>query len=268
MSRELMSRCPHLRLIALHTSGFDKVDLQAAADLQIIVTSAQGANALAVAELTIGMCIALVRQFVPIAVATGRGLWDEARTSSTELAGKTLGILGVGEVGGRVAQRAVAFDMRVIAYDPAYTSEQLRARGIEWPQNTRSRRSAIDGRTTRHPGYAMSQRVRKRVEEIFGWTKTVGGGRNLRYIVAEAKRNVDVADGGHLQRGPNGQPGAGGSLRNHPGTEPGPWTSRRRRIHRPVTRHRFLLKNRAGPGRILQRPAKRVLTPNFSGAQR
>ncbi|MBJ7594456.1 MAG: transposase, partial [Candidatus Dormibacteraeota bacterium] len=49
-------------------------------------------------------------------------------------------------------------------------------------QNTSNRRSAIDGRTTRHPGYAMSQRVRKRVEEIFGWTKTVGGGRKLRYI--------------------------------------------------------------------------------------
>ena len=49
-------------------------------------------------------------------------------------------------------------------------------------QNTRGRRSAIDGRTTRHPGYALSQRIRKRVEEIFGWTKTVGGGRKLRYL--------------------------------------------------------------------------------------
>jgi Transposase DDE domain len=49
-------------------------------------------------------------------------------------------------------------------------------------QNTSNRRSAIDARTTRHPGYAVSQRLRKRVEEIFGWTKTVGGGRKLRYI--------------------------------------------------------------------------------------
>lgn len=48
-------------------------------------------------------------------------------------------------------------------------------------QNRSGRRSAIDGRTTRHPGYAVSQRVRKRVEEVFGWTKTVGGGRKLRY---------------------------------------------------------------------------------------
>jgi IS5 family transposase len=49
-------------------------------------------------------------------------------------------------------------------------------------QNTSGRRSAIDGRTTRHPGYVVSQRVRKRVEEIFGWVKTVGGGRKVRYI--------------------------------------------------------------------------------------
>lgn len=49
-------------------------------------------------------------------------------------------------------------------------------------QNISGRRSAINSRTTRHPGYAVSQRVRKRVEEIFGWVKTVGGGRKVRYI--------------------------------------------------------------------------------------
>jgi len=49
-------------------------------------------------------------------------------------------------------------------------------------QNTSNRRSAIDLRTTRHPGYALSQRVRKRIEECFGWIKTVGAGRKLRYI--------------------------------------------------------------------------------------
>jgi IS5 family transposase len=48
-------------------------------------------------------------------------------------------------------------------------------------QNDTNRRSAIDGRTTRHPGYAISQRIRKRVEEIFGWMKTVGGFRRTRY---------------------------------------------------------------------------------------
>ncbi len=49
-------------------------------------------------------------------------------------------------------------------------------------QNDRGRRSAIDGRTTRHPGYAQSHRRRKRVEEVFGWIKTVGAGGKLRYL--------------------------------------------------------------------------------------
>ncbi|MDA0353683.1 MAG: transposase [Chloroflexi bacterium] len=74
--------------------------------------------------------------------------------------------------GGREPRR----DRRVVA--------DLRQRRItpHVARNDRRRRSAIDGRTTRHPGYAVSQRRRKRVEEVFGWAKTVGGLRKLRYI--------------------------------------------------------------------------------------
>ena len=59
----------------------------------------------------------------------------------------------------------------------------MRQRGVtpHVARNTSGRRSAIDGRTTRHGGYAVSQRIRKRVEEIFGWMKTVGGFRRTRY---------------------------------------------------------------------------------------
>jgi len=69
-------------------------------------------------------------------------------------------------------------------YDTNDFVESLRQREVtpHLAQNTTNRRSAIDRRTTRHPGYAISQRARKRVEECFGWTKTVGGGRKLRYI--------------------------------------------------------------------------------------
>ncbi len=69
------------------------------------------------------------------------------------------------------------------AYDTRDFVADCRERGMtpHVTQNTSGRRSAIDGRTTRHPGYAISQRVRKRVEEIFGWVKTIGGGRKLRY---------------------------------------------------------------------------------------
>ena len=55
-------------------------------------------------------------------------------------------------------------------------------------QNVSGRRSAIDDRTTRHAGYAVSQRIRKRVEEIFGWKKTVGGCRKLRFVGRKRNR--------------------------------------------------------------------------------
>ena len=68
-------------------------------------------------------------------------------------------------------------------YDTKDCVADLRGQGVtpHVAQNTSGRRSAIDGRTTRHPGYAVSQRIRKRVEEIFGWMKTVGGFRRTRY---------------------------------------------------------------------------------------
>lgn len=69
-------------------------------------------------------------------------------------------------------------------YDTRAFIQELRQRGVtpHIAQHTTKRRSAIDGRTTHHEGYRLSQRVRKRVEEIFGWMKTVAGGRKLRYI--------------------------------------------------------------------------------------
>ena len=68
-------------------------------------------------------------------------------------------------------------------YDTRDCVADLRRRGVtpHVAQNNKGRSSAIDGRTTRHPGYAVSQRIRKRVEEIFGWMKTVGGFRRTRY---------------------------------------------------------------------------------------
>ena len=77
-------------------------------------------------------------------------------------------------------------------------------------QNTKGRASAIDGRTTRHPGYAISQRVRKRVEEIFGWTKTVDGGRRTQVALHRGSPQPDVGgpDGGGLQPGPDDQIGS------------------------------------------------------------
>jgi IS5 family transposase len=79
------------------------------------------------------------------------------------------------------------FHPRTLGADRAYDAHAcvatMRAYGVtpHVAQNTSSRRSAIDRRTTRHPGYAISQRLRKRVEEVFGWLKSVSGFRRTRY---------------------------------------------------------------------------------------
>ena len=102
------------------------------------------------------------------------------------------------------AERATALEMiarlpksarrRTVAGDKGYDTRGFiaDARGLGFTphvaQNTTRQRSAIDGRTTRHPGHAVSMRIRKRIEEPFGWIKTIGGGRKLRYIGRERNR--------------------------------------------------------------------------------
>ncbi len=103
------------------------------------------------------------------------------------------------------AERATAIEMldrlpaskrrRTIAGDKNYDTRgfvaEARARNFTphvAPNTSGNRRSAIDGRTTRHAGHGISQRIRKRVEEPFGWIKTVGGGRKLRYIGQQRNR--------------------------------------------------------------------------------
>jgi hypothetical protein len=83
---------------------------------------------------------------------------------------------------------------RTLAGDKGYDTKdfvaELRDRGItpHLAPNTTRQRSTIDGRTTRHPGHATSQRIRKRIEEPFGWIKTIAGGRKLRYIGRQRNR--------------------------------------------------------------------------------
>jgi len=93
----------------------DKVYLQAATELRIPVTFCPGVNHVTVAEHTFGLLLALTRQIPQHDAIVKRGEWH--RGVGRELAGKTLGLLGLGRIGREVAKRAIAFDMRVYAYD-------------------------------------------------------------------------------------------------------------------------------------------------------
>jgi len=128
----LMRACPRLRVVGRHGVGLDTVDLAAATRLGIAVVHAPGSNSQAVAEHTLMLMLACVKRTVEIDRMTRRGDWRARHeVRNTELAGKTLGIIGVGNIGRRVARFAGAIGMRVLGYDPYVPVDELRRRGVE-----------------------------------------------------------------------------------------------------------------------------------------
>jgi D-3-phosphoglycerate dehydrogenase len=114
----LLSHAPKLRVIGRAGVGVDNIDTDAATRQGIVVMNTPGANAVAVAELTLGLMIAMGRS-IPRANSTMHsGKWDKKSLQGAELRGKTLGIVGLGRIGLEVARRANAFGMDVIGYDP------------------------------------------------------------------------------------------------------------------------------------------------------
>ena len=114
----LLEHAPKLRVIGRAGVGVDNIDTEAATRRGIVVMNTPGANAVAVAELTLGLMIAMCRK-IPSANATMHaGKWEKKSLQGTELRGKTLGIVGLGRIGLEVARRARAFGMDLIGYDP------------------------------------------------------------------------------------------------------------------------------------------------------
>jgi phosphoglycerate dehydrogenase-like enzyme len=117
LSRDVFIACPQLKIVARNGVGLDNVNLPAATEYGVLVTVPLGANSTSVAELTIGLLISLVRGVVNNHNRIQQGTWE--RFPGIELAGKTLGIIGLGRIGKKVARRATAFGIQVIAHDIA-----------------------------------------------------------------------------------------------------------------------------------------------------
>lgn len=133
---EQMRRCGgRLKIIARTGVGVDpsRVDLETAKELKIWVTNQPGSNAVSVAELVFGQMIALVRHTHAANRAVKENRWsDYLKFIGTELAGKTLGIVGMGNIGARVALRARAFEMDFLVYDPYIPESHVTALGGKW----------------------------------------------------------------------------------------------------------------------------------------
>src|SRR3954463_10444588 len=131
VTRKVLEAAEQLKVVGRAGVGVDNVDVEAATQRGVVVMNTPGGNTITTAELSFAMILSLARKVPQAAASMVEGKWDRKLFTGVELAGKTLGVLGMGRIGGEVARRALAFGMRVIAYDPYLTEARARQMGVE-----------------------------------------------------------------------------------------------------------------------------------------
>jgi D-3-phosphoglycerate dehydrogenase / 2-oxoglutarate reductase len=132
----LLARAARLQVIARAGVGVDNVDVPAATKQGVVVANAPQSNVVTAAEHTMALLLALARNVPQAHASLTAGRWERSRFSGVELMDKTLGVLGFGRIGQLVAQRAMAFGMHVVAYDPYVSAERCRELGVEKADST------------------------------------------------------------------------------------------------------------------------------------
>jgi D-3-phosphoglycerate dehydrogenase len=131
VTKNVMDAAPLLRAVGRAGVGVDNVDVEAATQRGIVVMNTPGGNTISTAELTFSMLMALARKIPQAHISMKEGKWNRKDFQGTELYNKTLGILGMGRIGGEVARRALVFGMKVLAYDPYLSHARAKALQVE-----------------------------------------------------------------------------------------------------------------------------------------
>ena len=135
ITRAVIAAAPKLRVVGRAGVGVDNVDVEAATQRGIVVMNTPSGNTISTAELTFSMLMALARKIPQAHLSMKNGEWNRKSFSGVELYNKTLGILGMGRIGGEVARRAIAFGMRVLAYDPYLALSRAKQMQVELVEN-------------------------------------------------------------------------------------------------------------------------------------
>jgi D-3-phosphoglycerate dehydrogenase / 2-oxoglutarate reductase len=120
-----------LKVVGRAGVGVDNIDLAAAKSHQVTVVNSPLATTIAVAELTLGLMLSLVRDLPRADKTMKEGKWLKKEFEGSELSGKTLGVIGMGRIGSAVIKRAAAFDMKAVGYDPLIPAAEIKNRGAE-----------------------------------------------------------------------------------------------------------------------------------------
>ena len=141
VTRKVMEAAPQLRVVGRAGVGVDNVDVEAATQRGIVVMNTPGGNTISTAELTFSMLMALARKIPQAHASMKAGEWNRKAFQGAELYSKTLGMLGMGRIGSEVARRAIAFGMRVLAYDPYLALSRAKALQVELVETRRDLRA-------------------------------------------------------------------------------------------------------------------------------
>jgi D-3-phosphoglycerate dehydrogenase / 2-oxoglutarate reductase len=131
VTKELLEAAPDLKVVGRAGIGVDNVDVKAATANGVVVMNTPFGNAITTAEHAIAMMFALARQLPEASASTKAGKWEKNRFLGVELTAKTLGLIGCGNIGSIVADRALGLKMKVLAYDPFLTDKRALELGIE-----------------------------------------------------------------------------------------------------------------------------------------
>ena len=130
VSDKVLAAAPRLKVIGRAGIGVDNVDIPAASKRGVIVMNTPFGNSVTTAEHAIAMMFAVARQIPEANASTHAGKWEKSRFMGVELTGKTLGVIGAGNIGGIVCERALGLRMKVIAYDPFLSEERAKRLGV------------------------------------------------------------------------------------------------------------------------------------------
>jgi D-3-phosphoglycerate dehydrogenase len=128
---EVLEAAANLKVVARAGIGLDNVDVDAATRRGVMVVNAPQSNVISAAEHAMALMLAQARNIPQASEALRRGAWERSRWEGVELAGKTVGLVGLGRVGSLVAHRAAGFGMRVIAFDPYVSGDRAKEMGVD-----------------------------------------------------------------------------------------------------------------------------------------
>jgi D-3-phosphoglycerate dehydrogenase len=131
VTAKALAAATRLKVIGRAGVGVDNVNVEAATERGIVVMNTPGGNTISTAEHTFSLLLSLARKIPQAHASIVAGKWDRKSFEGTELCGKTLGIVGMGRIGGEVARRAIAFGMNVVAYDPYLVPSRARSLQVE-----------------------------------------------------------------------------------------------------------------------------------------